>query len=153
MLTRESIARSGMSRQVTSLIVAALVMVVPGCGEDGVPTYPARGKVTFPDGTPLEGGRVEFEPVASEHRVSARAVIQPDGAFELGTFQPGDGALEGEHRAIVMPPLPIGDREGMKSLPLMIDPRFQRFDTSGLKFTVTRDSDNEFNIQVTSPGQ
>ena len=145
--------RSRMSFQVSSLIGAALLIVAAGCGEDGVPTYPAHGKVTFPDGTPLEGGRVEFEPVASEHRVSARAVIQPDGAFELGTFQPGDGALEGEYRAIVMPPLPIGDREGMKSLPVMIDPRFQRFDTSGLKFTVTRDGDSEFHIQVARPGQ
>ena len=118
-----------------------------------MPTYPARGKVTFPDGTRLEGGRVEFEPVASKHRVSARAVIQPDGTFELGTFRPGDGALEGEHRAIVMPPLPIGDLDEMKSLPMTIDPRFQRFDSSGLKFTVNRNGDNEFHIQVARPGQ
>ena len=118
-----------------------------------MPTYPVRGKVTFPDGTPLEGGRVEFELVSSKHRVSARGVIRPDGSFELGTFQPGDGALAGEHRAIVMPPLPIGDRDGVDSLPVIIDPHFQRFDSSGLKFTVTPDGDNEFHIPVFGPGQ
>ena len=134
-------------------MVAAVLLVALGCDKGELPTYPVRGKVTFPDGTPLEGGRVEFEPVDSAHHVSARGVIASDGTFRLGTFKPGDGALEGEHRAIVMPPLPVGDRDEMKSLPVTIDPRFQRFDSSGLKFTVSKSGDNDFHIQVTRPGQ
>ena len=124
-----------------------------GCGGGGLSTYSAGGKVTFPDGTPLAGGWVEFQPVNSEHAVSARGEIQADGTFELGTNEPGDGAIEGEHRALVTPPPFQGDRDEMTSVPETIDRKFQQFDTSGLKFTVTAGGDNHFEIQVTRPGQ
>ena len=133
--------------------IAILWIGVLGCGEVKVQTYPVYGKVTFPDGTPLQGGRVELEPVNTSHHGSSRGVIQSDGTFQLGTFKPGDGALEGEYRAIVIPPLPFIEPEERNSMPLIIDQRFQQFETSGLKFTVTSDGDNEFHIQVARPGQ
>lgn len=134
------------------LAFAVGVGMLGGCGSGHPPTYRAGGKVTFADGRPLPGGWVEFQPVDSQHRVSARGEIQPDGTFELGTFGPRAGAIEGEHRALVTPPPLQGDRDDMKSVPLVIDPRFQRFETSGLKYTVTRSaSENRFQIQVTPP--
>jgi hypothetical protein len=137
------------------LVWLAALAVVMGCGRGQLPTYRAGGKVAFPDGTPLSGGSVEFQPLSSEHAVSARGKIQPDGTFQLGTFGSADGAVEGEHRALVIPPAP--DRGPMLPSTLraavpIIDPRFQRFETSELKFAVTRDpAKNQFVIQVERP--
>lgn len=131
---------------------AILLIGVLGCNEGKIPTYPAHGKVTYPDGTPLQGGRVEFEAINSPRPLSARAEIDSDGSFQLGTFRKGDGVPAGEYRAIVMPPLPPGDLEEMKYVPA-IDQRYQQYETSGLKFTVSSSGANEFQIEVAKPGQ
>ncbi len=81
----------------------ALILLV-GCGSGGVRTYPVGGTVTFPDGTPLAGGLVQFRSVTGEHRVGARGAIQEDGSYQLGTFESGDGVVEGDHEALVTPP-------------------------------------------------
>ena len=87
--------------------MASIALV--GCGGGPVPTYRAGGKVVFPDGKPMQGGNVEFRAVnktpAGDNPV-ARGEIQSDGTFELSTFRPGDGAVEGEHLALVVPPPP-----------------------------------------------
>ena len=126
-----------------------------GCGGQ-VPTYKAGGKVTLPDGTPMNSGQVEFRPVDSQHLVSARSTIQLDGTFELGTFEAGDGAIEGEHQVLVRPMLlSVGGTPppGMPVFkPVQIAKRFADFSTSGLRFTVTRDpAKNRFDIQVDPP--
>ena len=135
------------------LVLLALCTAIglSGCDSGSVLTYRVVGKVTFPDGTPLAGGWVEFKPVDSEHRVSARGQIHPDGTFELGTFEEADGAIVGKHQAVVVPPLPKGDRDEMRVVPQIIDEKFRRFDTSGLKFTVTPEGPNEFSIEVERP--
>jgi hypothetical protein len=134
------------------LLAGTILIALGGCGGSGaLPTYRAAGKVVFADGKPLAGGRVEFSPVQNALGPPARAQIQPDGSFRLGTYRPDDGAVEGEHRVSVMPPLP-DNLEGMKIIPMPIDPRFTRFETSGLKFTVTRDpTKNQFVLQVRPP--
>ena len=137
-----------------------LCMLIGGCGGGGpVPTYQVKGTVTFPNGTPLPGGLVEFKAVSSEHNISARGHIQPDGTFEMETFTLADGAIEGDHLVAVMPPEPQGmrDRDAMgltpPVIPEIIDRKFSRFETSGIKFTVTRDpAKNQLHIQVTRPG-
>ena len=124
-----------------------------GCGGQPLPTYEAGGKVAFANGTPLRGGWVEFQPADTSHNVSARGEIQSDGTFRLGTFSPGDGAIEGEHRVLVVPPLPEGDRDETPIPRWIIDPKYFRFETSGLRFRVDRDeSKNRFEIRVTPPG-
>jgi hypothetical protein len=130
-------------------LVGVIVVALSGCGRNGaLPTYRAGGRVTFPDGKPLDGGRVAFSPVQTNLGPSASGEIQPDGSFQLSTYSPNDGAIEGEHVALVVPPLPK-NLEGMKTIPMAIDPRFTRFETSGLKFTVTRDpAKNQFMLQV-----
>lgn len=136
-----------------SLVVVLVSAVLAGCGGGPLPTYEAGGTVTFPDGKPLSGGWVEFQPVEAPLSVGARGEIQPDGTFRLGTFESGDGAIEGEHRALVVPPLPEGDRDETPTPRWIIDPRFFRVETSGLRFTVSQDaSKNQFHIEVTRPG-
>jgi hypothetical protein len=134
-------------------LVAMGLLTLGGCGGGSVPTYGAGGKVVFPNGEPLGGGKVEFRPVAAPQPVVARGEIQPDGSFRLSTFRPNDGAVEGEHVVLVVPPLPESrPGEPPRRASLLIDSRLTQFDTSGLKFTVTRDpAKNQFTIQVDRP--
>lgn len=144
-----------MSRWLAILLISLLPSV--GCGGGRTPTYPASGKVAFADGKPLQGGTVEFQsispPNTGETRVSARGNIQPDGTFKLSTFRQDDGAIAGDHRALITQPIPPGRINPYKPVPLVINEKFQRYDTSGLTFTVTSDGPNEFAITVTPPGK
>ena len=134
---------------------ASFIALLVGCGNSGeFPTYPAGGKVTFSDGTPLTQGWVTFESTDPGRAVSARGQLQSDGTFTLGTFEPGDGAIEGEHRVLVAVPTPEGDDPVAMRAPPLIDPKFSRFETSGLEFTVSDDgAKNQFEIVVEKPGR
>lgn len=128
-----------------------LLVLLAGCGRGGMSTYPAGGTVKYEDGSPLFAGTVSFRSVDSADGPSARGDIQPDGSFDLTTYSPGDGAVLGRHQAVVVLPTQ-GGRPGFKlpTPPPPIATRFASFDTSGLEFTVTEDSDkNRFSIVVT----
>jgi hypothetical protein len=129
--------------RVETVLVATTLAVLSGCGSDRLPTYPASGTVSLADGTSLEYGLVEFRPVDGETTISARGYIQADGSFELSTYQKSDGAVAGEHLAIVVPPPPA------ELIPGYIDPKYRHFDTSGLKFVVTKDrKTNRYEIEL-----
>jgi hypothetical protein len=142
------------------ITLLALVMgVAVGCGTASPPTYPVTGQVLFADGSPFKrGGRVEFRCSQVSPVAIARGRIGEDGKFQLETVQVGDGAVAGEHQAIVVPDIPDDTdeltlaqrRQAMRP----IDARFQSFDTSGLQFAVTTDaSKNHFRIEVWPPGK
>lgn len=144
--------RPGRGRWLVVLGIAALA-----CGGCGRKVYPVQGSVKYAGGrpiAPLVGGTVEFEPAEEEARTTvgnARGDIQPDGTFRLSTFNLGLGAIEGPHRAIVIPPAPK-DSDGGR--PPAVHPRFQRYETSGFQFNVTRDKEkNTFVLEVTAPGR
>jgi hypothetical protein len=103
----------------------------------------------------LAGGTVEFQYVGEvregESKVSARGTIEKDGTFVVSTFVPGDGAIAGRHRALVVPAMPPGPINQYNPSPAVIHDRFLRFDTSGLEFTVESDGLNRFEITVTPP--
>ena len=71
-----------------------------GCGSDRLPTYPVQGRVEFPEGLPVRHGTVELE--SEEHGTTATGTIQHDGTFVLGTYTTNDGAVSGQHKAIVI---------------------------------------------------
>ena len=127
------------------------MLCLPGCG-GGDSTYPAGGRVTLPDGTPLDGGVVEFRTLENDPPVGARGLIHSAGTFQLPTYAPGAGALAGQHQALVVPKRPPRDQwnELQRSGRLkMIHPKYQRFSSSGLEFTVTpKPSENDFHITV-----
>lgn len=137
-------------------VFAALVLAATGCG--GPKTYPVTGRVQYEDGspiTPLVRGCVEFSFLEGEGGVrkgtNARGDIQADGSFSLTTYGLGEGAVEGKHQAIVVPPAPENSEDPG---PSPVDLRFQQYTTSKLEFTVTRDKDkNHFVIKVTAPGE
>ena len=133
--------------------IAAAALLFAGCSDSGLTTYRAGGKVVFSDGTPLPGGTVEFKSVDHEPSVGARGTIESDGTFRLGTMSEDDGAVEGKHLAVVMPPMLKVDRDEIRGpVPEPIDPKFQQFLESGLEFVVSSDeSKNDFVITVHPP--
>jgi hypothetical protein len=127
-----------------------LVILVGGAGcSNGPKLYPVHGKVVYPDGSPMLGGAIMFEPVENSLNVMSQGTIDNDtGKFMLTTYTPGDGAMIGRHRVIIR-----GRRSNPKSEVVdpttigQIHPRFTDFATSGLEFTI-EPKKNEFIITI-----
>jgi len=79
-------------------VAAALALAVSGCGGDG--KVSVNGVVTL-DGQPIEGAIVTFIPVAKEGQI-AHGTTDKEGAFQLTTTKPNDGALPGEYKVTVV---------------------------------------------------
>ena len=141
---------------VTRLALAACFIL--GCGSHNPPTYPVTGKVVLPGDKTLQyGGEIVFISTDGPKRMRASAVFGPDGKFELSTFAPGDGAVEGNYEVAVIPTVPdelegkISEREYDK-LAEQIDARFLNPSASGLKFSVSAEtSPHDFRVEVTRP--
>jgi hypothetical protein len=101
--TKQASSYVSVATLATTLLCLSAMLSVAGCGDGHPQTVPVTGIVTFADGTPLAGGQIELESV--EHRVNARGILDAEGGFRLSTFRDGDGAVVGEHRVIVLPPL------------------------------------------------
>ena len=130
------------------------------------PSVPLRGVVKdFDSGVPIPVTLVFVERLFQGKRMYAplrldanhiRAKTDENGKFQLTTFEPGDGAVKGEHQAIVIPSFPR-DTDDMtpqerRRARAPIDRRFKEFETSRLRFTVTDDaSQNHFKIEVWPP--
>jgi hypothetical protein len=141
-------------RPLVGLVGAALVLLGAGCGPGKPKTYPVTGKVVY-KGTGeaakrLAGGHVFFESASDPDKVKAQGEIEEDGTFSLGSILDNtlvDGLLPGEYRARLVPPR---DVESQKPIRGLLDPRFESFDKSGLRFTVVA-GPNEFTIEVERP--
>lgn len=142
------------------LLFAAVCLLLPLSGCSNKPkTVSAGGTVTLQDGTPLAGAMIEFQLTDDAMAPTASAKVQADGSFKLGTTAEDDGALEGQHRVLIVGPAPerkkgwetgvmTGRGTGASNVP-MIDPRYRSFETSGLSYTVTDDElQNHFEIKV-----
>jgi hypothetical protein len=127
------------------LTPALLLLTAAGCGPR---LYPVRGKVTYPDGTPVTEGTVVFESQGGEKPRTSRGTIRADGGYELATHKPGDGVPAGKYRALVAPKYDPNAVDRPKGPP-PFDPRYTSFETSGLEFEVTAAGPNEFPIRVT----
>lgn len=132
-------------KTIASSCAVGLVFLAVGCSGRGL--HSVRGKVVFAeDGSPLNGGWVFFE--KTEGGDSPDSPIASDGSFELRTAQPGDGAAAGTYRVMIKPPEQSGP-EGQRR-PLIIDPKFTSFDTSGIELVVEAKK-NFFEIKVKKP--
>jgi hypothetical protein len=133
-------------------LLFAAALLLAGCRDDGrFSTYSAGGTVKMHDGRPLAGGAILCE---SPHGLAARAVIEDDGTFRLGTYGEADGAVEGKHRVAIRPPTPDNfDPDAAPAAPLLIDQRYLTMDTSGIEFSVTPDGPNQFTIELDPPNR
>ena len=131
--------------QLRQIACVLLLMFAAACGcqKSGLPTFPATGMVTLPDGDPLPGGSVIFRSV--DHGLVATGSIGSDGVFRLGTYLPNDGAVAGPHEVAIRPPM--GSEDEGPTVP--IGAKYLRCETSGLKFDVSVKERNDFRIVVT----
>ena len=142
-----------MRPQLLRMLMVAVVCSLastPGCDHgDRLKTYPVTGTITFPDGQRFPGGRESFIVFEStEHGINATGVIDADGTFRLGTYEPNDGAIAGGHRVSITPPTPAGDPDQLRAAPL-IHSKYRNLDTSGLQVTVEANRSNHIPITVT----
>ena len=124
-----------------------------GCEQSGPVVYPVRGVVVYPNGSPFQGGSVEFEALEGEWKGhNARGAIQDDGSFILTTEKQGDGAVGGRQRAIIREPYPSRiNTPDSKALPRRsIHTKYSNYHTSGLEFTIV-EGENELRIEVIPP--
>lgn len=110
-------------RPLLALLVAAAVASLAGCGSNSaVKTYPATGKVVVTGGQDWTGGVVEFESLTNpEHKTMGK--IGKNGSFTLETLVEGRrtaGALEGQYRVTVIPPM----REDQTGEPVTLSQTF-----------------------------
>jgi len=129
-----------------TIIVTGLVCAL-GCGKDAT----VKGKVTFPDGTPLAVGEVIFQ---TETRM-ASGRIQSDGSYKLSGATEKDGVPPGHYGVRVVgaydssnTPPGAGPDEALPPIPL-IDEKFEKMETSGLTCDVK--GTTIFDITVTKP--
>ena len=137
----------------TILCLAALA----GCGSDGDPVAPVRGKVTV-GGAPVTTGVVMFWP--DDGRAPATGQIQPDGTYELETQQQGKGAVIGSHVVTIKAveieggaPKSFEEERsllggaGAPKTTWLVPPRYQDQTTSGLTAQVT-EQENTINFDL-----
>lgn len=144
---------SALSRALAAALCPALALLAAaGCRSDDKPkTYPVRGKIVYKGaGEPahLAGGTVMLEPVADPKAAQVRGDINDDGTFAVGSIidsKSVSGALAGEYRVRIE--LPEGGRRAARA---RIDPRFLKYDTSGLSLTVATGK-NDVTLEVEGP--
>lgn len=136
-----------------SVFILILTAGLAGCGGR---THPVSGRVVFKeDGKPAVGGTVEFEPLDSSAKVSAKGVIDGDGRFQLTTYSANDGAIVGEHRVLVIPSVlkpGVEERARTPRQTGIIHPKYMSYETSGLKVHV-KAGRNNFILEVTRPAK
>lgn len=127
--------------QVRTVLVLCLAAIVNGCGSQQLPVAPAKGQV-FYQGKALDFGSVMFQPTAGP---PARGIIQPDGTFELSTYDKNDGAIIGQHQVrIACVESQRGLNGGPRTKPSeaagsdkpLIPLKYSHFDSSGLRVEV-----------------
>lgn len=128
------------------MLLPLLLLFVMGCGAG---RYPVTGRVTYEDGSPVEDGTVIAEATVDGKAVGVQGAIAKDGTFSWGGDRPGDGALPGTYKVLVMPPTIPNGPAGEGKVPA-VDGKFTKYDTSGLSFEVKPER-NEFNIKVPRP--
>ncbi|MCO6044748.1 hypothetical protein NG895_12595 [Aeoliella sp. ICT_H6.2] len=94
-----------------AFLISSLLLVA-GC-DSGPDTAQVSGLIVF-DGEKVPKGTISFYPVGGGRPASGQ--IQSDGTYKLSTFDPGDGALLGEHKVAIESKEVSGNAPKPKSL-------------------------------------
>lgn len=95
--------------QIAAILMTILIVALAGCSSapgtqlDKVPCHPASGKL-FIGGKAAKGASIIFVPKNEPQDSKTprpRATVGDDGAFQLSTFDNGDGAPPGEYGLII----------------------------------------------------
>ncbi len=120
------------------IIFLAALLAFAGCSESGPPVHKVKGQVQLNGGdiSSLAGHIVEIAK-ADDPQVRASGEIKTDGNFELESLLAGKirkGALEGKYVARIV--LSDDDPQQRRTAAATINPKFLKFDSSGLMFEV-----------------
>ncbi len=108
-------------------MVGLLTAGVVGRSSGEATTVPVEGTVTFA-GRPLLSGEVEFR---SGEGLAASGRIEPDGTYQLSTFEPRDGAVPGVYRVAIRPLHRFGGG-ALQAIPS----HYADLENSGLQFEI-----------------
>lgn len=118
-------------------LLACSAIGLTSCGTGRPRTVPVSGRVSFDDGSPVGGAGVELAIEVKGRRFNSRGVADADGRFTLGTFREADGALPGEHAAIVVGPSAYTGGNVTKLQAIgQVPERYGAYATSGLTVIV-----------------
>lgn len=115
------------------VLLAVALCAMAGCDPAKVSV---EGKVVWSDGKPateLAGSVVMVE--MKDGKPPARAAITADGTFKLGTESDGDGVPAGDYRVAIEENLQVlkeAEDGTVVQAAAKMDPKFGRWDTSGL---------------------
>lgn len=126
-----------------------LLLVLLACAGCGSGRYPVHGRVTYEDGQPVPAGIVMAEATIEKEPVSVQGNIEQDGMFQWGADTPGDGALPGSYRVIIMPLTP-SDLELSQGKKPDVPGKYGSYESSGITFEV-KPQDNVLDITVSRP--
>lgn len=88
-------------------LALAVALAASGCGRRLPPTAPVSGTITI-QGRAVAGAAVSFVNDSAPRFAIGRT--DAEGRYTLTTFTPGDGAVLGEHRVVVLStPRVVGD--------------------------------------------
>ena len=131
-----------------AIFVGLVVVSLVGCGPKRPPMAAVKGKVLL-NGQPLTMGSVGTIPTAGR---GAHGDIQPDGTFELHTFNSRDGALIGVHKVgIAAYDMSGGKGPESEYGKLIIPKRYTNYETSGLTIDVKEGEVNAPTLELKSP--
>lgn len=133
------------------LQVGLLVCLLFGCGAAGSKTAIVKGTVTF-KGKPVPNGTVTFVPASGHH---ATGEIRPDGSYTLTSFRPGDGAVPGTYKVIVVAMQDMTGRlpEDRTPLPPPIVPnKYTSIATTDLTVEV-KEGENQIDLPLRDDGK
>ncbi|HTQ37450.1 MAG TPA: hypothetical protein VMJ32_00380 [Pirellulales bacterium] len=129
----------------TWLLTAICVLSTAGCGSSGpqdlLTAYPVVGKVSFKGAAP-QGAYVALHSKSdlkapNGQVVVPRAQVQPDGTFELSSYNSNDGAPEGDYVLTVEWHKTIKGPDGDPVLsPNLLPPQYSKPGTSPVKVTI-----------------
>ena len=135
--------------------VAVAIVAVSGCSGVKIPPLAQVGGVVTLDGQPLTKGQVHFVPDSSKGTKGRMAVglIGTDGRVKLTAFKPGDGALVGFHKVVIIceEEMPAFDPKLPPPPPKSLIPiRYTNDKTSGLTAEVKSAAKNDFTFALES---
>ncbi|MCI0462253.1 MAG: carboxypeptidase-like regulatory domain-containing protein [Gemmataceae bacterium] len=94
-----------MQREYLATLAVALLLLASGCG--GKKPVKVSGVVTL-DGKPLPNATVSFNPAEAGGQ-SANGRTDSSGAYQLTTYNTGDGALPGDYKVTVTVDVELAD--------------------------------------------
>lgn len=131
------------------VLTVLLLSVLAGCSG----RVDIRGKVTFPDGTPVPCGQILFE----KEGFVASGEIQSDGTYRLGTFKKGDGIPPGEYKVYfcgvlkqkrVENRMPGSKKAMSMGIPIpLLAAKYDSAGTSDLKCVVGKSAAHDFQVE------